>query len=211
VPWGLQHFQESGQLHFLTFSCYHREPKLGPTRARDLFIAALEQVRQRYGMLVYGYAVMPEHVHLLVGEPEKEGLAWAIQSLKQSVARGLALRAADPFWQARYYDFNVWSERKFVEKLGYIHRNPETRGLVARPEDWRWSSFRHYATGDVSPVEIESQWTARARERRGIFLTVRVRSEEAQRPAQAELGRGTLENRIGRKVGSTAHPRERDR
>jgi putative transposase len=61
--------------------------------------------------------------------------------LKQSVARTLALREADPFWQARYhdfnaYDFNVWSEHKFVEKLRYIHRNPVTRGLVARPEDW---------------------------------------------------------------------------
>ena len=61
--------------------------------------------------------------------------------LKQSVARTLALREADPFWQARYhdfnaYDFNVWSEHKFVEKLRYIHRNPVMRGLVARPEDW---------------------------------------------------------------------------
>ena len=123
-------------------------------------------------MLVYGYVVMPEHVHLLVGEPDKRGLARAIQSLKQSVARKLALRAADPFWQARYYDFKVWSERKFVEKLRYIHRNPLTRGLVTQPEDWRWSSFRHYAIGKLTPIEIESHWTARAREHRGIFLTV---------------------------------------
>jgi putative transposase len=50
---------------------------------------------------------MPEHVHLLVGEPENGQLAQALQSLKQSVARRLALRAAEPFWQARYYDFNL--------------------------------------------------------------------------------------------------------
>jgi putative transposase len=67
-----------------------------------------------------------------------------MQSLKQGVARRLALRAADPFWQARYYDFNLWSERKFTEKLRYIHRNPVKRGLVQRPEDWACSSFRHY-------------------------------------------------------------------
>src|SRR5437764_9657897 len=108
---------------------------------------------------------------MLVNEPEREALAKAMQSLKQSVARTLALRAANPFWQARYYDFNVWSERKFVEKLRYIHRNPVERGLVERPEDWLWSSFRHYATGEVSPVEIESQWTARRRERAGIVPT----------------------------------------
>jgi putative transposase len=79
---------------------------------------------------------MPEHVHLLVNEPERETLARAMQSLKQGVARRLALRAEDSFWQARYYDFNVWSERKFVEKLRYIHRNPVKRGLVSSPEGW---------------------------------------------------------------------------
>jgi len=92
---------------------------------------------------------MPEHVHLLLNEPERSTLAQAIKSLKQGVARRLALRAEDSFWQARYYDFNVWSEKKFVEKLRYIHRIPVTRGLVARPEDWRWSSLRHYALGEV--------------------------------------------------------------
>jgi putative transposase len=140
-------------------------------------------------MCLYGYVVMPEHVHLLVSEPERETLARAMQSLKQSVARTLALRAKDPFWQARYYDFNVWSEKKFVEKLRYIHRNPVARGLVKRPEDWLWSSFRHYLTGAEGTVEIESQWTARRRETMGIFPTVRVRPIE--NPAQAELGRGT--------------------
>ena len=119
---------------------------------------------------------MPEHVHLLVNEPERGTLAQAMQSLKQGVARRLALRAADPFWEARYFDFNVWSEKKFVEKLRYIPPNPVQRGLVARPDDWRWSSFRHYATGDIGLVEIESQWTARRRERAGIIPTVPMRS-----------------------------------
>jgi putative transposase len=48
-----------------------------------------------------------------------------------------------------------------------------TRGLVARPENWVWSSFCHYAVGEAGQVEIESQWTARKREQSGIFLTVR--------------------------------------
>jgi putative transposase len=83
-------------------------------------------------------------------------------------ARRLNLRGAEPFWQDRYYDFNVYSERKRVEKLRYIHRNPVVRGLVAAPEDWAWSSFRHYATGVEGVVEIESEWTARKRERMGL-------------------------------------------
>ncbi len=187
MPWGLRRFQETGQLHFLTFSCYKRQPNFANVPSRTTFETSLERVRQRYGLGVYGYVVMPEHIHMLVSEPEQGSLSRVMQSLKQSVARTLALRAADPFWQARYYDFNVWSERKFVEKLRYIHRNPVTRGLVARPGDWVWSSFRHYANGEVGRIEIESQWTARRREQTGIFPTVR-KHPAANGPAQAELG-----------------------
>jgi putative transposase len=172
----------------VTFSCYRRRPNLAAPYPRTCFETSLERVRQSYGLCVYGYVVMPEHVHLLVNEPERGCLSQMLQSLKQSVARTLALRAADSFWQARYYDFNVWSDRKFVEKLRYIHRNPVERGLVKQPEDWQWSSFRHYLTGAEGAVTIESQWTARRREGLGIVLTARVR----ENPAQAELERGTL-------------------
>jgi putative transposase len=51
------------------------------------------------------------------------------------------------FWQVRYYDFPVWTEAKRIEKLRYIHRNSVRRGLAKRPEDWKWNSFVHYATG----------------------------------------------------------------
>jgi hypothetical protein len=88
----------------------------------------------------------------------------------------------------RYHDFNVWSESKFVGKLRYIHRNPVERGLVEGPEDWQWSSFRHYLTGADGVVEIESQWTARRREKLGIMPTARIH----ENPAQAKLERGTL-------------------
>jgi putative transposase len=60
----------------------------------------------------------------------------------------------NPFWQARFYDFNVWTERKRIEKLRYIHRNPVKRGLVVSPELSRWSSFRWYWCGEVGPVKI---------------------------------------------------------
>ena len=203
MPWGLKRFQETGQVHYITFSCYRRRPNLRRDEACATFVAALERVRRDYGVCVYGYVVMPEHVHLLLNEPERNTFAQAIKALKQGVARRLALRAKDSFWQARYYDFNVWSEGKFVEKLRYIHRNPVKRGLVEKPEDWLWSSFRHYASGEVGVVEIESQWTARMRERAGIFPTLKARaSTEKPRPRpalseveRAKLGRGTLESK----------------
>jgi putative transposase len=135
VPTGLRRYQETKDLHFVTFSCYRRKPKLGGASAKAIFVRALERTRVAYGFCVIGYVVMPEHVYLLLSEPETVLLATALQSLKRSVSRRLALRHSEPFWQARYYDFNVWTERKRIEKLRYIHRNPVTRGLVARPED----------------------------------------------------------------------------
>ena len=189
MPWGLKRFQETGQVHYITFSCYRRRPNLRQNEACATFVAALERIRRDYGLCIYGYVVMPEHVHLLLNEPERNTLAQAIKSLKQGVARRLALRAENSFWQARYYDFNVWSERKFVEKLRYIHRNPVKRGLIERPEDWEWTSFRHYASGETGVVEIESQWTTRIRERAGIFPTLTVRAAaEKPRPSGAWAG-----------------------
>jgi putative transposase len=95
-----------------------------------------------------------------MNEPKTGTLARAIQALKLSVS---VRSGTHPFWQPRYYDFNVWNPEKTAEKLRYIHRNPVKRGLVAKPEDWVWSSFRHYETGCARTVEIESFWTAAKR------------------------------------------------
>jgi putative transposase len=156
MPTRLERYQQAGDFHFLTFSCHGRLPYLANPQACELFEHALDAVRKRYVFFVFGYVVMPEHVHLLVSEPKRATLGRAIQALKTSTSKQLEQR---PFWLARYYDFNVHSEAKKTEKLRYLHRNPVTRGLVQRPEEWMWSSFRHYLTGEAGVVEIESQWT----------------------------------------------------
>ena len=162
MPRGLVRNQHTGNFHFITFSCFHRAPYLGSASARDLFENALERTRQRSKFVVAGYVAMPEHIHLLIGEPLKGTVARVIHALKLSVS---LRRTERPFWQTRYYDFNVWAAKKVTEKLRYMHRNPVVRGLVARPEDWPWSSFCHYASGIVGTVEIESAWTAARRGR----------------------------------------------
>jgi putative transposase len=160
MPKGLVRYRQCGCFHFLTFSCYRRLPYLGAA-ARSLFERSLEVMQIRYDFVVCGYVVMPEHVHLLVSEPNKALLSKAIQALKLSVSVPSSER---PFWQPRYYDFNVHNQGKTSEKLRYMHRNPVKRGLVEKPEHWQWSSFRHYATGEIGIVEIESFWTGARRD-----------------------------------------------
>jgi putative transposase len=158
MPWGLHRYQHTGDLHFLTFSCYRREPNLGTPQSRNRCQRSLEETRKHYKFSVLGYVVMPEHIHLLVTEPERESLATAMQAFKHSVSRHLG--SGDPFWQTRYYDFNVRTERKRIEKLRYIHRNPVRRGLVESPEQWPWSSFRQYAMGVKGTVKVSLPWPA---------------------------------------------------
>ena len=176
MPRRLHRCYGCGYLHFITTSCYRRQPWLGSKTNRDLFLRVLEQVRRRYRFVVVGYVVMPEHVHLLISEPERGNPSTIMQAVKQGFARRLLNRQrkrearqpglwnmaldAGPVWQARFYDFVVWTKKKRVEKLRYLHRNPVRRGLVLAPEQWRWSSFRHYAYGERCPVLVNEPLTA---------------------------------------------------
>ena len=144
MPWGLKRYLGAGDLHFVTCSCYRRQPFLGTARRRDLFLKVLEQVRRRYQFVVVGYVAMPEHIHLLISEPQERTPSHVMQALKLGFARRVLAQdrrrrapgQAEMFahlpqhiWQHRYYDFNVWSARKRIEKLRYIHRNPVKRGI----------------------------------------------------------------------------------
>ena len=91
-------------------------------------------------------------------------LATALQLLKQNTSRKLNHRRG-PVLAAPLLPLNVWSEEKRFEKLRYMHRNPVRRGLVAKPEDWPWSSISPLRDGICGTVEIESEWTARRREK----------------------------------------------
>src|SRR6185312_8972379 len=115
---------------------------------RDRVLSILEETRQRYRFVVVGYVVMPEHFHLLITEPEVGTPSTVMQVLKQRTAHALLPKRKRvdprqqalfeetprlPFWQARFYDFNVWTSKKRIEKLRYMHRNPVKRGLVGSP------------------------------------------------------------------------------
>ena len=162
-------------LHFITCSCYRRKPLLGTARKRDVFLKVLDGVRTRYEFSLVGYVVMPEHVHLLISEPKVGNPSKVMQALKQRVARSLRgesrrrnvnqlrLWGARPgtlprsFWQRRFYDFNVWSKKKRIEKLNYMHMNPVKRGLVADAKMWAWSSYRfcQYAEKSLCTPDVE--------------------------------------------------------
>jgi putative transposase len=163
MPKRLKRTYGFGHLHFVTFSCYRRLPLLHSTRARNAFVRALGEVRREYDFKLIGYVVMPEHVHLLISEPRRANPSIVLKMLKQRVSRRLRANGRRPapasqgtlafapgesalrqFWQRRFYDFNVWSRKKKIEKLNYMHMNPVQRRLVENPMGWPWSSYPFY-------------------------------------------------------------------
>jgi putative transposase len=168
----LKRYYGQANLHFIACSCCRRLPLLHSTRAKNIFAETLGEVRTRYGFALVGYVVMPEHIHLLIGEPARGTPSTVMQILKQRVSHQLRserrILVAQPrrrfgrsdealprLWQLRFYDFNVWSHKKRVEKLDYMHMNPVKRGLVEHPRDWPWSSFSFYSNRKPGLVPID--------------------------------------------------------
>jgi putative transposase len=167
-------FNEPGQPRELTFSCFHRYAFLAHDRTRLWFLETLEDARARFGFQLWAYVLMPDHVHLLVcpgGAPQR--MSRFLQAVKERVARQAIryLQANSPEWLARLrvregtrvrhrfwqpgggYDRNITTTEALRAMIDYIHANPVRRGLVAKAEDWIWSSARWYP--GIRPVKIE--------------------------------------------------------
>jgi putative transposase len=167
-------YNEPGQPRELTFSCYRRIPFFSRDRACEWFREALEAARKKFGFELWAYVLMPDHVHVLVnpGNAAAE-MPRFLQAVKEPVARQAIayLKGNAPQWLERLavhedqrvrhrfwqpgggYDRNLNSSETLRAMIEYIHANPVRRGLVARMEDWEWSSARWYA--GIRPVKIE--------------------------------------------------------
>jgi putative transposase len=162
-------YDREGHAHFVTFSCYRRRRLLDHDRAKRVVLGVLSsQLTLQSGRCV-GFVVMPDHVHAIVWFPEPDQISrfmkqWKQRSsvhIKRLVASFLVrysetIDLTEPVWQAGYYDFNLFTEKKTEEKLAYMHQNPVRAGLVEMPCDWSWSSARYYGSGQ--PVGVPVAW-----------------------------------------------------
>ena len=171
----------ANHLHFITASTYRRARLFDSERFRCEFTATLEELRAELDFKVTGYVLMPDHFHLLLWPSGKAHPSRIVQSLKERTAKfilknlqsnrklswcqGMLERFTLPptvhlhgpyrVWQRRFYDLNVWSEKKRLEKLNYMHGDPVKRRLVDSPEKWPWSSLRFYYLGDESVLKMD--------------------------------------------------------
>jgi putative transposase len=176
-----QHYYGLNHLHFLTTSTYRRVRIFDSDRFKQRFIETLADLRVELKFRIAGYVLMPEHCHLLIWPSElanpsqiKQKLEertanFILRTLRRNLNSAWFRKMLIPFqlpvtvhhhahyrvWQRGGYDLNIWSEKKRLEKLNYMHNNPVKRGLVKTPGDWPWSSWRFYYRGDASVLAMD--------------------------------------------------------
>ena len=145
----LMRFDKECEYHFTTFSSFNKEHILLTQPVPEVFLSHLKAVRSEFNLAVHGFVIMPNHVHLIWYIPAKVGISKVMQLLKGRTSFEIlkVLRALADFdtgritmpngqvalWKRRFYDFNIFSQAKFIEKLEYIHNNPVKWGFGIRP------------------------------------------------------------------------------
>jgi putative transposase len=172
----VRHFDEPGHAHFLTFSCYRRMPLLSKDRSRGWLIEAVLAARHKHAFDLWGWVVMPEHVHLLIWPrlPNyriptiladikrpvgQQAIIWLEANCPEFLAKLTVQnrnRTYRRFWQAGPgQDRNIYDPKAAHDILEYIHTNPVKRGLVALPEQWLWSSAAEWAGKPDVPLKVD--------------------------------------------------------
>jgi putative transposase len=145
----LRHYDHLGSARFVTFTCHRRQPFLALPSARDIVLEHLERLRGLSKVKIFGYVIMPEHVHFVLLPPNDQQLGRLLGLFKSESAkrikRLLSISSDESIWQNRGYDHNCRSLDATIRVIEYCHNNPVRRGLCEAPADWKWSSARWYA------------------------------------------------------------------
>jgi putative transposase len=184
MPSRLRRYDEPGDTHFWTISCYRRLQFFHDDGMKRVVITALWRLRQRFGICLLAYVIMPEHLHVLLyphrrGDDRPVPISRLLECFKQHLGFYGKQRLRDVWrerrrlWSAplnrwangdfdkqeimntRGYDRNIFTESELREKVDYIHKNPITRDLVAGAANWPWSSYRYYELGDASLLPMD--------------------------------------------------------
>jgi putative transposase len=128
---------ESGDTHFITFSCYKRRPLLNNNDALSILGASLSDACITTDTALWSYVFMPEHVHLLI---HPRSALFTTSHFSCRLHNTHVIETLPVWQQGGGYDRNIHSREELAQKLTYIHNNPVRRALCNEPESYFWSS-----------------------------------------------------------------------
>jgi putative transposase len=142
----VRRLRTSDRIFFITVNLRRALPPLA-LEEYGLLVDAVAESRQRLHFLLHGYVLMPEHWHALIWTAYPLTISRLVQDIKWISACSLnrARKASGSIWQHQFWDRFVRHAREFRRRLDYMHFNPVRKGLVGKPDDWRWSSYNNFA------------------------------------------------------------------
>ena len=162
----IKHYHEPGHAHLLTFSCYHRMPLLTNDLWNKWLSRGIDNAVNARGFQLIVFVFMPDHVHLMVypgigrydigpflkaiKRPFSFRVKKHLQECESPLQQRLTVherpgRNVFRFWQkGPGRDRNFVSHEAALKAADYVHNNPVRKGLWASPEEWLWSSWKHY-------------------------------------------------------------------
>jgi REP-associated tyrosine transposase len=152
--------RNTDRIFFVTVNLRRTVPPLSPDEY-PLLAAALEGARKRLGFLLYGYVLMPDHWHALIWAGYPLTISRVIHDVKKVCARHLHARRGTegPLWQHQFWDRFVRHAKEFTDRMAYMHLNPVRKGWVAKPQEWRWSSYNNFALDKAAvaacPLQVD--------------------------------------------------------
>ena len=174
------------QPHFLTATVVDWIPLFANPEIVSIILDSLRFVQKEREVILYGYVIMEDHLHLVASAPE---LSKTIREFKSFTARAIVdyLRGQNSvpllkelgraklyhkkeskyqLWEEGNHPEEICSERMLIQKIEYIHRNPIRRGYVDEAEHWRYSSARNYIRKE-GLIEVCTDWINSDREING--------------------------------------------
>ena len=135
----LRHFDHLNHARFVTFTCFRRQLFLDSHLARDITLEHLTLLRDLSRVRIYGFVIMPEHVHLVLNPPDDVQLGRVLGLFKSESAKRIKKviteANTESIWQNRGYDRNCRSHDEVIRAIQYCHFNPVRRHLCADPCD----------------------------------------------------------------------------
>lgn len=190
----LPKFNDQSYDHFITTKTYKNRPYFKEDKCCLILLEDLDFYRKCLGFRVFGYTILPDHIHCLIYWDVEESKNLTVSKIMQMfkshsakeisyyLQKGRRKPSLSPYtkgasegshlpssykwedrgkvhtkskvkiWQKGFYDFNIYSEKKLIEKLNYIHKNAVTAGLCENPENYKWSSYNQIVGIDKRPI-----------------------------------------------------------
>ena len=158
---GMKRYFEEGFVYFVTTVTKERKEIFRDRKLCRILLITLEYLKTIFDYQIYGFCIMPDHLHLIIRPSKEFDLSFVMRMIKGGFARKInrIKKQKGSLWQARYYEEVVRDENQLWRQVEYIHQNPVTAGMVVSPSEYGFSSFGQYhgiSNSEGRVLEIDS-------------------------------------------------------